>query len=68
MTAMDGKVLFSGDLGTGAAQTTQISTAVAGMTIVLGNPAGADVYLNGKKIPTNQTHAITIYCTRVTCA
>lgn len=67
LTALNGTVLFSGDLGTGAAQTTQISTAVAGMTVVLGNPAGADLYLNGKKVPTNQTHAITLYCTRVAC-
>lgn len=68
MTAMNGKVLFSGDIGAGSGLTQQTSTAVAGMTVELGNPAGADVYLNGKKVPTNQTHPISIYCTRVTCA
>ena len=68
MTAMDGKVLFSGDIGSGAGASQQTTTAVAGMTVELGNPLGADVYLNGKKVPTNQTHPISIYCTRVSCA
>jgi cytoskeletal protein RodZ len=68
MTAMNGKVLFSGDIGSGAGLTQRTSTAVAGMTVELGNPLGADVYLNGKKVPTNQTHPISIYCSRVSCA
>jgi cytoskeletal protein RodZ len=68
MTAMDGKVLFSGDIGSGTGAAQQTTTAVAGMTVELGNPLGADVYLNGKKVPTNQTHPISIYCTRVSCA
>jgi cytoskeletal protein RodZ len=68
MTAMNGTVLFSGDIGSGAGLTQHTSTAVAGMTVELGNPLGADVYLNGKKVPTNQTHPISIYCSRVSCA
>ncbi|HEY7323348.1 MAG TPA: helix-turn-helix domain-containing protein [Streptosporangiaceae bacterium] len=68
LTAMNGKVLFSGDIGSGAGLTQHTSTAVAGMTVELGNPLGADVYLNGKKVPTNQTHPISIYCSRVSCA
>ena len=68
LTAMNGKVLFSGDIGSGAGLTQHTSTAVAGMTVELGNPLGADVYLNGKKVATNQTHPISIYCSRVSCA
>jgi len=65
-TTMSGKVLFAGDIGTGGSpQETQ--TAVAGMTLELGNPLGADVYLNGKKVPTNENHPISIYCSRTAC-
>jgi cytoskeletal protein RodZ len=67
LTANDGRVLFSGDIGTGAGVTQQTSTAVVEMTVELGNPLGADVYLNGKKVPTNQTHPISLQCNRVTC-
>jgi cytoskeletal protein RodZ len=67
LTAMNGTVLFSGDIGAGSGVTQQTSTAVAGMTVELGNPLGADLYLNGKKITDNQTHPVSLYCTRVTC-
>lgn len=68
LTDNTGMVLFSGDIGSGAGVTQQTSTADTGMTVELGNPLGADVYLNGKKIPTNQTHPVSIWCTRQACA
>jgi cytoskeletal protein RodZ len=67
MTANDGKLLFSGDIGAGAGLTQQTSTSVVGMTVRLGNPGGADVYLNGKKVADNQPNPITLQCSRVTC-
>jgi cytoskeletal protein RodZ len=67
LTANNGTVLFSGDIGTGTTVRQQTSTALVGMTVELGNPLGADLYLNGKKIPTNQTHPISLYCTREAC-
>ncbi len=67
LTALDGKVLFQGDIGAGAAVTQQTSTAVYGMTVQLGNPAGAAVYLNGKLQTYATTHPVTLSCTRTTC-
>jgi hypothetical protein len=67
LTARNGAVLFSGDIGTGSGATQQVSTALVGMTVQLGNPGGADLYLNGKKVADNQTHPVTLQCNRVTC-
>jgi cytoskeletal protein RodZ len=68
LTDDNGKVLFSGDIGSGAGVTQQSDTAVAGMTVELGNPAGADLYLNGKRINGNATQPVTLHCTTTTCA
>jgi hypothetical protein len=38
------------------------------MTVRLGNPGGADVYLNGKKQAYTATQPITLTCTRTACA
>ena len=67
LTSRNGTVLFSGDVGAGSGLTQQTSTTVVGMTVVLGNPSGADLYLNGKKIPDNQPHPITLQCNTLTC-
>lgn len=67
LTANDGKVLFSGDIGAGSSVTQQTQTASASMTVELGNPLGTDVYLNGKKVPTNETHPISLSCDRTAC-
>jgi cytoskeletal protein RodZ len=68
MTASNGTVLFSGDIGTGAGLNQQTETDASGMTVELGNPLGADLYLNGKKVPTNQTHPVSLSCNTTTCA
>lgn len=67
LTDMNGHVLFSGDIGTGSGVTQQTSTAASAMTVRLGNPGGADLYLNGKKVADNQPNPITLQCTKVTC-
>jgi cytoskeletal protein RodZ len=68
ITASNGTVLFSGDIGTGAGLNQQTETDASGMTVELGNPLGADLYLNGKKVPTNQTHPISLSCNTTTCS
>jgi cytoskeletal protein RodZ len=67
LTASTGQTLFQGDIGSqfGLPQVTE--TASVGMTVQLGNPAGANVYLNGKLQPTNTTLPITLQCSRTAC-
>ena len=68
LTAGNGQVLYQGDIGAGAAITQFSSTAAATMTVRLGNPGGADVYLNGKKQSYSTTQPITLTCTPTVCA
>jgi cytoskeletal protein RodZ len=67
LTASSGQVLFQGDIGTSAGLPQVTETAVTSMTVQLGNPAGASVFLNGKIQPTNTTQPITLQCSRTTC-
>lgn len=67
LTAQNGKQIFQGDIGSGAAVTQQTWTATYGLTVRLGNPAGADLYLNGKKQPLNETQPVTLTCSRLAC-
>ncbi|MBO0835856.1 MAG: DUF4115 domain-containing protein, partial [Actinobacteria bacterium] len=64
----DGNVLFQGDIGVGSGLDHKTWTADHSMTIRLGNPPGADLYLNGKIVPDNQPHPITLTCSRTACA
>jgi cytoskeletal protein RodZ len=68
LTAANGQVLFQGDIGAGAAVTQFSSTAGSTMTVRLGNPGGADVFLNGKKQANSATQPITLTCTPASCA
>lgn len=68
LTAGNGQVLFQGDIGVGAAVTQFSSTATDTMTVRLGNPGGAEVYLNGKKQAYTATQPITLTCSRTACA
>jgi cytoskeletal protein RodZ len=67
LTASNGQVLFQGDIGVGAALSQQTSTATDGMTVQLGNPGGASVYLNGKIQTVATGHPVTLSCTRTIC-
>jgi cytoskeletal protein RodZ len=67
LTASSGQVLFQGDIGTSAGLPQVTETTAESMTVQLGNPAGANVYLNGKLQPTNTTHPVTLQCTRTSC-
>jgi cytoskeletal protein RodZ len=68
LTAGNGQVLFQGDIGAGAAVTQFSSTAADTMTVRLGNPGGAEVFLNGKKQSYTATQPITLTCSRTVCA
>jgi cytoskeletal protein RodZ len=68
LTASTGQVLFQGDIGAGAALTQQTSTAADGMTVQLGNPGGASVYLNGKIQTLATGHPVTLSCSRTICS
>jgi cytoskeletal protein RodZ len=64
-TSASGKVVFEGDVTGG---TTKTWTAKGGtVTLALGNPGGAAVYLNGKKQKTETTAPITLSCTKAHC-
>ncbi|MGH3302962.1 MAG: helix-turn-helix domain-containing protein [Streptosporangiaceae bacterium] len=67
LTAATGKLLFQGDVGTSVGLPQLTSIASDGMTVRLGNPAGANVYLNGKLQPTNVTNPVTLQCSRTIC-
>lgn len=68
LTAQGGRVLFQGDIGTGTSVMRQTFSTGHGMTVQLGNPQGADLYLNGKKVPDNRTEPVTLTCTIRKCA
>jgi cytoskeletal protein RodZ len=67
-TAANGRVVFQGDIGVGAGLTQKSWTAPRGpVTVQLGNPGGAILYLNGKRQAYNQTHPVVLSCTRTIC-
>jgi transcriptional regulator with XRE-family HTH domain len=63
-----GHVIFQGDIGA-AAGITQKSWTIARspLTLQLGNPGGAVLYLNGKKQRYETTNPITLTCTKTSC-
>lgn len=68
VTAQNGQQLFQGDIGRGAAVTQQTETTTSRMTVRLGNPSGADVYLNGKKLNISSIQPITLNCSPTACS
>jgi cytoskeletal protein RodZ len=67
LTALNGRVLFEGDIGSSAGPSQQAETAVYGMTVRLGNPAAAELYLNGKLQADTATSPVTFSCNRTNC-
>jgi cytoskeletal protein RodZ len=64
-TSAGGKVLFQGDV---LSSTKKTWNSKGGTVILqLGNPAGAQVYLNGKNQPMHTTAPITLHCTKTHC-
>jgi cytoskeletal protein RodZ len=66
-TAENGTMLFQGDIGSSARLPQQTETAPNGLTVRLGNPGGAEVYLNGKLQADTATSPVSLYCTRTAC-
>jgi cytoskeletal protein RodZ len=65
-TTANGKVLFQGDVQGGTQMNWNQKHQI---TLALGNPGGATLYLNGKKEPFSETtRPITVTCTPTTCA
>jgi transcriptional regulator with XRE-family HTH domain len=64
LTLASGKVIFEGDV---AGTTKTWSEKNGAVTLSLGNPGGATVYLNGKKQKTETTQPVTLNCTKVHC-
>ena len=64
-----GHVVYQGDFGAsvGITQKTWTWTSRKPVTLQLGNPAGAEVYLNGTKQTYETTNPITLRCTRTAC-
>lgn len=63
-TAATGHVLFTGDIATRMTWTVKRP-----LTVKLGNPGGATLYLNGKRQPFAQTtQPITVVCSRTACS
>jgi cytoskeletal protein RodZ len=67
LTSSSGQVLFQGDIGASAGQPQVSETTTYDITVELGNPAGANVYLSGKLQPTNTTRPITLHCGWTAC-
>jgi cytoskeletal protein RodZ len=64
-TTSGGRVLFQGDVTGGSEKSW---TEKHQITLALGNPGGATLYLNGKKMPFSETtRPITVVCTPTTC-
>jgi cytoskeletal protein RodZ len=68
LTAATGQIMFQGDIGSSAGLPQVTETATGGMTVELGNPAGASVYLNGTLAPTRTINPITLHCTTTVCS
>jgi cytoskeletal protein RodZ len=63
-----GRMLFQGDIGGPGAPPQVTLTATDSMTVQLGNPGGAAVYLNGKQQTFETTHPIALVCSRTICS
>lgn len=68
LTDSNGKQLFQGDVGSSAGLPQLTSTAADGMTVQLGNPGGANLYLNGKLQAYDTTHPVTLQCSKTICS
>jgi hypothetical protein len=63
-----GHVIFQGDIGAAAGLLSKSWTiSRSPLTLQLGNPGGAVLYLNGKKQRYETTTSITLTCTKTSC-
>jgi transcriptional regulator with XRE-family HTH domain len=67
LTEANGHVVFQGDIGASVGIPEKSWTAKNTVTLQLGNPAGAVLYLNGKRQTYERTNPITLRCSRTIC-
>jgi transcriptional regulator with XRE-family HTH domain len=67
LTASNGHVIFQGDVGASAGVTSKSWTTKDTVTLQLGNPGGAVLYLNGKRQTYETTNPITLTCSKTIC-
>ena len=67
LTTSTGKVVYNSDVGQPPYPATMTWTERHTVTLALGNPSGATLYLNGVKQPINSINPVTLTCTRTKC-
>jgi transcriptional regulator with XRE-family HTH domain len=67
LTTSTGRVLYNGDVGPAPYPPRKIWTTKHWVTLSLGNPSGAVLYLNGVRQPINQINPVILTCTRTKC-
>jgi cytoskeletal protein RodZ len=67
VTRHDGHVIFQGDIGASVGIPSKSWTTRNPVTVQMGNPAGAVLYLNGKRQTYETTSPIRLTCTKTIC-
>jgi cytoskeletal protein RodZ len=67
LTAASGHVIFQGDIGASVGIPRKSWTARNTVTVQMGNPAGAVLYLNGKRQTYETTSPIKLTCSKTIC-
>ena len=67
LTTSAGKVVYNSDVGQAPYPSKMTWTEKHDVTLSLGNPSGATLYLNGVKQPISTINPVTLTCTRTKC-
>jgi len=67
LTTSTGKVVYNGDVGQAPYPARKVWTEKHTVTLSLGNPSGAILYLNGVRQPLNTINPVILTCTRTKC-
>lgn len=67
LTSSAGHVIFQGDIGASVGIPKKSWTEKHAVTVQMGNPGGATLYLNGKRQAYETTNPITLTCTETIC-
>ena len=67
LTTSTGRVVYNGDIGPAPYPPKKVWTEKHTVTLSLGNPAGAAVWLNGVRQPLNMTNPVVLTGTRTKC-
>ncbi len=67
VTRFNGQVIFQGDIGASVGIPSKSWTTQNTVTLQMGNPGGAVLYLNGKRQTYETTNPITLTCSRTIC-